>query len=53
MGILQVMFFGGIRLTHKNWLTEVTIAREVQAVLAYLLLQHHRALSGEVLASVF
>ncbi len=53
MGILQVVCFGGIRLTHKNWLTEVTITREVQALLAYLLLPRHRALSGEVLASIF
>jgi len=53
MGILQVVWFGGIRLTRRNWLTEVTITRKVQTLLAYLLLQCHRALFGEVLACVF
>lgn len=53
MGILQVMCFGGVRLTHNNWLTEATITRAVQALLAYLPLPRHHALSREVLGSLF
>jgi len=51
MGILQVICFGGIRLTHNNWLREKN--REVQALLACLPLPRHRALSREVLAGIF
>ena len=38
MGNLQAPLFGGIRQTQKDWLTEVTISREVQPLLADLLL---------------
>ncbi|HEU0292193.1 MAG TPA: BTAD domain-containing putative transcriptional regulator [Anaerolineales bacterium] len=53
MGILQVELFGGVRVTHNNWLTEVSITREIQSLLAYLLLQRHRVHSREVLAGIF
>lgn len=53
MGVLKVARFGGIWLAHDNLLTKVIITRDVQARLAYLLLQGSRALSREVLASVF
>jgi hypothetical protein len=53
MGILHVELFGGVRVTHDNWLTEVTITRELQLLLAYLLLQRHRVHSRDVLAGVF
>jgi DNA-binding SARP family transcriptional activator len=53
MGILQVALFGGVHVTHNNWLTEAKLTREIQALLAYLLLQRHRAHSREVLAGVF
>ena len=53
MGILQVVWFGGIRLNHRNWLTEVIITRDVQARLASLLLPRHRVPSLKVLASLF
>src|SRR5262245_57439984 len=53
MDILQVELFGGVRVTHNNWLTEVTITREIQSLLAYLLLQRYRAHSREVLVGLF
>lgn len=53
MEILQVTLFGGMRITHNNWRTEVTLTREIQALLAYLLLQRQRVHSREVLAGVF
>lgn len=53
MGLLQVALIGGVRVTHNNWLTEITTTREIQALLAYLLLQRHRVHSREVLASLF
>ena len=53
MGILQVALFGGMRVTHNNWLTEVIMTREIQALLAYLLLQRHRIHSREALAGIF
>ena len=53
MGILQVALFGGMRVTHNNWLTEVIMTREIQALLAYLLLQRQRVHSREVLAGIF
>ena len=53
MGILQVALFGGVHVTHNNWLTEAKLTREIQALLAYLLLQRHRAHPRELLASVF
>jgi len=53
MDILQITLFGCVRVTHNNWLTEVKLTREVQALLAYLLLQRHRAQPREILASIF
>ena len=53
MGILKVTLFGGIRVTHSDWQTEITITRESQALLAYLLLQRQRNHSREVLADLF
>jgi DNA-binding SARP family transcriptional activator len=53
MGILQVALLGGVHVTHNNWLTEAKLTREIQALLAYLLLQRHRAHPREVLAGVF
>jgi len=53
MGILQVVWFGGKQLTHKNWLTEVTITRDVQARLASLLLSRHHVFVRKVLAGIF
>ena len=53
MSILQVILFGSVRVTHNNWLTEVKLTREVQALLAYLLLYRHRTHPREVLAGVF
>jgi DNA-binding SARP family transcriptional activator len=53
MGILHITLFGGVRVTHDNWLNEVKLTREIQALLAYFLLQRHRAHSREVLVGVF
>jgi len=53
MGILQVRLFGGMHMTHNNWRTEATITREIQALLAYLLLQRQRVHSREVLSGIF
>ena len=41
MGNLQVALLGEVRVTHINWLTEVKLPREIEALLAYLLLQRH------------
>lgn len=53
MGILQVTLFGGIRITKNNWTTEIKIPREVQLLLAYLLIHRHRAQPREVVAGIF
>ena len=53
MGILQVALLGGVHVTHNNWLTEAKLTREIQALLAYLLLYRHRVPPREVLASLF
>lgn len=53
MGILQIELFGGMRITDNNWRTEVTITREIQSLLAYLLLQRQRVHSREALAGLF
>jgi DNA-binding SARP family transcriptional activator len=52
MGILQVALLGGVRVTHNNWRTEAKLTREIQVLLAYLLLQPHRAHPRDVLSSV-
>jgi DNA-binding SARP family transcriptional activator len=53
MGILQVALLGGVHVTHDNWLTQAKLTREIQALLAYLLLQRHRAHPREILAGIF
>ena len=53
MGVLQVGLFGSVRITHNNWVTEVIMTREIQALLAYLLLQRHRIHARESLAGIF
>jgi len=53
MSILQLVLFGNMRVTHNNWLTEVIMTREIQALLAYLLLQRQKVHSREVLAGLF
>lgn len=51
--MLQIALFGVVRVTHNNWITEVQLTRENQALLAYLLLHRHRTHSREVLADIF
>jgi len=53
MGILQITLFGGVHVTHNNWLTEIKITKEIQALLSYLLLQRHRTHPRETLAGLF
>jgi len=53
MDQLKLKLFGGVRVTHDNWRTEEILPREIQALLAYLLLQRHRLHSRDVLAGVF
>lgn len=53
MDILRVRLFGGMRLTLDNWRNEVLITKEIQALLAYLLLQRQRVHPREVLAGIF
>ena len=53
MTSLQVTLFGCVRVTHNNWLTETKLTRDIQALLAYLLLQRHRTHSRQALAGIF
>ncbi len=53
MGILQITLFGGIRITKNNWTTEIKIPREVQLLLAYLLIHRDRTRPREVVAGIF
>ncbi len=53
MGILQVALLGNVRVTHDNWRTDVKLTREIQALLAYLLLQRHKIHPREVLTDMF
>ena len=53
MGILRVALLGGVRVTHNNWRNESKLTREIQSLLAYLLLQRHRTHSREILVDVF
>ena len=53
MSSLQITLFGCVRVTHNNWLTEIKLTRDIQALLAYLLLQRHRIHSREALAGIF
>src|SRR5215211_217748 len=53
MSSLQIALFGCVRITHDNWLTEIRLTRDIQLLLAYLLLQRHRIHSREVLAGIF
>jgi DNA-binding SARP family transcriptional activator len=53
MSHLQIALFGCVRVTYDNWQTEIRLTREIQALLAYLLLQRDRIHSREVLAGIF
>ena len=53
MGILQVTLFGGIRITKNNWTTEIKLPREIQLLLAFLLIHRHRTRPREVVAGLF
>ena len=53
MSILQVGLFGGVRATFNDWITEIQLTRKNQGLLAYLLLQRHKAHSRESLADMF
>lgn len=53
MGILKITLFGGVHVTLNDWLTEVKITREIQALLSYLVLKRNIAHPRETLASVF
>ena len=53
MSSLQITLFGCVRVTHNNWLTEIKLTRDTQALLAYLLIQRHRIHSREALAGIF
>jgi DNA-binding SARP family transcriptional activator len=53
MSSLQIALFGCVRVTHDNWLTVIRLTRDIQALLAYLLLQRDRIHSREVLAGIF
>src|SRR5688572_29938714 len=53
MGVLRIALFGPVRVTHHNGLTEVILTREIQALLAYLLLERDRVHSREAIAGVF
>jgi DNA-binding SARP family transcriptional activator len=52
-GHLTSRAFGGVQITHNNSRSEITITREFQALLNYLLLQHYRIYSREILAGMF
>jgi DNA-binding SARP family transcriptional activator len=53
MSNLQITLFGCVRVTHNNWLTEIKLTRDIQALLAYLVIQRHRIHSREALAGIF
>ena len=53
MSSLQITLFGCVRVTHNNWLTETKLTRDIQALLAYLLIERHRIHSREALAGIF
>jgi DNA-binding SARP family transcriptional activator len=53
MSNLQIKLFGCVQVTDNNWRTEIKLTRDIQALLAYLLIQRHRIHSREVLASIF
>jgi DNA-binding SARP family transcriptional activator len=53
MSILQITLLGCVRVTHNNWLTEIKLTRDIQALLGYLLIQRHRIHSRDVLAGIF
>src|SRR5215212_7435626 len=53
MSNLQIKLFGCVQVTHDNWRTEIKLTRDIQALLAYLLIQRRRVHSREVLAGIF
>jgi DNA-binding SARP family transcriptional activator len=53
MGNLQVILLGNVRVTHNNWRNDIRLTREIQTLLAYLLLKRQRSHPREVLAGIF
>lgn len=55
MGVLRISLLGGVHLAHPPYSseTESKVSHTVQALLAYLLLQHHRSHSRDVLSGLF
>jgi DNA-binding SARP family transcriptional activator len=52
MAVLLVSLFGGIRIAHDAWQTELKLPHAAQVLLAYLVLERHRTHSREVLANL-
>ncbi|MFQ5343214.1 MAG: BTAD domain-containing putative transcriptional regulator, partial [Anaerolineae bacterium] len=52
MSVLRISLFGSVRLAHDDRPSEMKVTRTVQALLAYLLLQRHRAHPREVVAGL-
>jgi DNA-binding SARP family transcriptional activator len=53
MSILRIQLFGQLRVTHDDRNSEVRIPPALQPLLAYLLLEKHRAHSREKLTNLF
>lgn len=53
MGALRISLFGTVRVAHDGCRSDVTVARALQALLAYPLLHRHRGHSREALAGLF
>ncbi|HEX9990077.1 MAG TPA: bacterial transcriptional activator domain-containing protein [Chloroflexia bacterium] len=53
MSGLSISLFGGVRIVHAAWPSEMKVTRTVQALLAYLLVPCQRSHHREVLAGVF
>jgi DNA-binding SARP family transcriptional activator len=51
--MLKVALFGEVRLTHDDWQNEIILTRDLQALLAYLLLQRNKIHFREMLADLF
>src|SRR5689334_22418611 len=53
MGVLKISLLGGVHITLPACSAESKVSHTGQALLAYLLLQHHRSHSRDVLAGLF
>lgn len=53
MSVLRIRLFGNVRIAHDDWRSEAKTTHAVQALLAFLLLQRHRAHPRESLAGTF